>query len=382
MWNRQRNGRHRRARVTVIQPYVPAYRVPFFNELSRLLAEAGCELQVVHSPPEGAQALRDDAGAGSWSVPITVRRVRVRGHTLRWRPVLHLTRHSDVVIAELASTNLDTYLLALLMHRRLMLWGHGKAYVTDASNLDRRLEYWLAGRAQRVFVYTEGGAVFLRASGYDPDRLTVVRNSTDTVALRREAAALTDADVSTYRQQLGVGSGPVAAFVGSFDDSKGLPLLFKAAALVHDQVPAFRLIVVGAGPLQRLVDVAADGAAFIVALPRTDGEGLAAIGRVADCLVVPGRVGLVAVDALALGLPIVTTTYPHHAPEAEYLTDAVRVTTEQSAESLAHGIAALLADRPRLAAAQAAAARLGEDLTIEAMAAAFAQPLLAAINRL
>jgi glycosyltransferase involved in cell wall biosynthesis len=375
------NGQRRRARVTVIQPYVPAYRVPFFNELSRLLALSGSELQVVHGRPESAQAERGDASTGPWSVPIKVRSFRLRGHILHWRRVLRLARDSDVIIAELASTNLDTYLLALLMHRRLMLWGHGKAYVTDASNLDRRLERWLAGRAQRVFVYTEGGATFLRTWGYEPERLTVVRNSTDTVALREAAAALTDADVAAYRQELGLGTGPVAVFIGSFDDSKGLPLLFAAAELVHDQVPGFRLIVTGAGPLQHLVDVAAQDSPFIIALPRTDGRGLAPVGRVAECLVVPGRVGLVAVDALALGLPVVTTSYAHHAPEAEYLTDDVRVTTQQSPESLAEGIVALLADRSRLAVAQATAAQLGEQLTIEAMAAAFAEPLIAAIGR-
>ena len=33
----------------------------------------------------------------------------------------------------------------------------------------------------------------------------------------------------------------------------------------------------------------------------------------------PGRIGLVAVDALCLGWPVLTTEWPFHAPEIEYL---------------------------------------------------------------
>jgi glycosyltransferase involved in cell wall biosynthesis len=366
--------------VTVIQPYIPAYRVPFFDELDRRLAESGCDLQVVHGVPEGAQAERGDARVGSWSVPVRSSSLRLRGHVLHWRPVLRRALRSDVVIAELASTNLDTYLLALLLRRRLMLWGHGKAYVTESSALDGRLELWLARRAERVFVYTEGGAAFLRSRGYYSARITVVRNSTDTVTLRRTAAAIADDDVVAYRERLGLGLGPVAAFVGSFDDSKCLPLLFEAAALVHKRLPEFRLLVAGAGPLQHLVDIAAKDLPFVVALPRAEVPALAEIGRTAECVVIPGRVGLVAVDALALGLPVVTTTYPHHAPEAEYLTDGAKVVAEQTPESLANSVFDLLSDKPRLAAAQTEATRLGEQLTVEAMAAAFASALLARIR--
>ena len=46
---------------------------------------------------------------------------------------------------------------------------------------------------------------------------------------------------------------------------------------------------------------------------RADGEALARLSTVVDIVMIPGRVGLVAVDALALGLPIATTTYPVHA---------------------------------------------------------------------
>ena len=42
-------------------------------------------------------------------------------------------------------------------------------------------------------------------------------------------------------------------------------------------------------------------------------------GRTATVLLNPGRIGLTAVDALALRIPIVTTSTALHGPEAEYL---------------------------------------------------------------
>ena len=233
--------------VTFIQPYVPEYRVPLFNALSRLLNAGGADLSVAHGSPEGGQAARGDASVGTWSTPIRTRQVQPLGHVISYRSTAALARKSDIVVAELASTNLDTYRLALDPRVNLMLWGHGKAYVTKTSALDSRLELWLARRAKHLFIYTTGGAAHLAERGLDPSRITVVRNSTDTVALRAVAATLTDNDVKEWRARSGIAVGPTACFVGSFDSSKQLPLLFAAAQIVASKVPGFTLVVAGAG---------------------------------------------------------------------------------------------------------------------------------------
>ena len=60
-------------------------------------------------------------------------------------------------------------------------------------------------------------------------------------------------------------------------------------------------------------------------LGQTDAAGLALAGRAATALLNPGRIGLVAVDALALQLPVLSTRYEFHAPEAEYLEEGKTV---------------------------------------------------------
>ena len=56
-------------------------------------------------------------------------------------------------------------------------------------------------------------------------------------------------------------------------------------------------------------------------LGRVNGKTKATVLASADAIVNPGRIGLVAVDALAAGIPVLTTQYRFHAPEAEYLSE-------------------------------------------------------------
>nr|UXN29726.1 hypothetical protein N8D75_05440 [Curtobacterium flaccumfaciens] len=76
----------------------------------------------------------------------------------------------------------------------------------------------------------------------------------------------------------------------------------------------------------------------------------------------PGRVGLIAPESFALGLPIVTAESAFHAPEFEYLRPGVdSIATNDSPEALAEALDELVA-RPERAdrLARAADVRFGE----------------------
>ena len=66
-----------------------------------------------------------------------------------------------------------------------------------------------------------------------------------------------------------------------------------------------------------------------------------------------------------------TTTFPRHAPEAEYLTDEVSVVSDRNAPALADAMVALVTDQQARDDAEARY-ELGGTLTVEAMAQAFA----------
>ena len=70
--------------------------------------------------------------------------------------------------------------------------------------------------------------------------------------------------------------------------------------------------------------------------------------KAAQAVAIPGTIGLVALDSLVAGTPIVTTDYPYHAPEFDYLADGMTaVVTPNDEHSYADGLVAFLTDRLR-----------------------------------
>jgi hypothetical protein len=96
-------------------------------------------------------------------------------------------------------------------------------------------------------------------------------------------------------------------------------------------------MVIGDGADRALLDSAIKEGAIIHLGRQFSREGAVAL-RAATSLAVPGR-GLVAVEALAGGLPIVTAAGSLHAPEVEYMTPGVNLfTADATSEAYGHGL--------------------------------------------
>ena len=113
-------------------------------------------------------------------------------------------------------------------------------------------------------------------------------------------------------------------FLGSLTREKRIEFLLDASARIAARRPDFRLVVAGDGDERDRVLAAASSRPWMRYLGRVD--DLAARARllaVADGLLVPGLVGLVALDSFAAGAPLVTTAVDFHSPEIEYVRDGV-----------------------------------------------------------
>lgn len=363
--------------IAIIQPFVPNYRLGLFDALSARLEAEGLELEVWHAQPKGRVAARGNAATGPWSVPIRQHRLSIGRRNITVRNIHRRARRVRAVVAGLASTNLETYGLALDPSVRLMLWGHGRNYTAGNNGLDQAVESWLRRRSSHIFAYTESGKEHLVAAGTEPEKITVVQNSTDTRALTRALADLPASTSGDVRREHDLGAGPVGLYVGAFDEPKKLPLLFDAADIVHASMPDFRLVLAGAGPQEADVRRSAEARSYARLVGRADAGRLAQLSTVTSAVLIPGRVGLVAVDALALGLPIITTNYPFHAPEADYLTPGIdSVWTDMSAEAFARGVLDTLENQGRLDALALAANRRGQQFSVEQSADRFADGII------
>ena len=114
--------------------------------------------------------------------------------------------------------------------------------------------------------------------------------------------------------QFGLASAdqPLISFVGKFTEFKGIDVLLNAAAIYEKAIPGVQTVLVGHGTLWEDMhnlkeDLNLQGVHF---LGHQTQDVLARIYNVADVSIVPSRVepfGLVAVEALACGTPVVAT---------------------------------------------------------------------------
>jgi glycosyltransferase involved in cell wall biosynthesis len=108
------------------------------------------------------------------------------------------------------------------------------------------------------------------------------------------------------------GDRPLVSFVGKFTDFKGIDVLLRAAAIYEEVIPGIQTVLVGHGQLwdemrKLQQDLSLRYTHFLGHQPQPT---VAKIYNAADVSVVPSRVepfGLVAIEALACGTPVVAT---------------------------------------------------------------------------
>lgn len=306
--------------VWIVQPYVPAYRVPFFEGLSASLREEGITLRVVAGRPDAVQAERGDSITPAWLTSADDRVVRAFGRSITFTRTRRHWRNADAVIVPHMGSSLDALsAIAKKSGRKVGLWGHIASYTSEPNPIDQAIERWQLRRADHVFAYTPGGARYAHDCDVPPEKLTVVMNAVDTKRLASDAAALSPADLEEFRRRNGIPEDRrLFAYLGGLDASKRVD--FLAATL--DELAARRsdvhVIVGGAGSERGLLEPARQRGQVSM-LGYISGPEKAATLMSSVGIVNPGRVGLLAVDALTVGRPVLTTDWKYHAPEIEYL---------------------------------------------------------------
>lgn len=339
-------------RVSIIQEYVPQYRRPFFEGLIEQGASAGIQISVFAGRANSEQAARGDDAHADFVIPLEQREYKVFGRRLVLRNVTRVLRGADLVILEQARRNLDAYFLLLSPfspRNRVALWGHGRDYTKPASWLDRLLQRTLTLRSGWFFAYTRQGLEYLVSIGMDPSTITEVKNTIDvnSLVLDMEQAAKHEFREISQNYDL---RGKTAVYIGGLDRSKRIPFLLEASKLAHDRDNEFRLLLAGKGSQeQEVLRFCSENATWASYIGMVSGRAKAGLMAAADILAVPGRVGLVAVDSFAAGRPIVTTAWPWHAPEFDYLVpDKTVLVSEDTTDGYASTMLDILADKKRL----------------------------------
>lgn len=302
-------------RVLLVSHYFPPHLGGIENvvaEQARHLAAAGAEVVVlttgrpggIERLADGVRVLRVPAWDGLQEragIPFPVPGPRLLTSAVRWArwaDVIHV--HDGAYLtswaAGLASVLTGT---PMVMHQHVAIVEHPAAIV----RLVQQAVWGTAGRlmlrrAKRVFVLNDTVAAFVQSYGARVEHLP---NGVDTA---RFAPSDRTAEI---RERLGLPAGRVLVlFAGRLVPKKGYDLLIEAAG------PEYDLVFAGEGH----DGVPADRPG-VHHLGRLDPAGLADAYRAADVFALPSTsegFPLTVQEAMASGLPVVTTDDPGYAP--------------------------------------------------------------------
>jgi len=362
--------RHQRRPRVLYLTNVPApYRVSFFNELSTT-----CDLTVLFE----RRHARDRNAAWSSSEPRTFQEIQLRGIGTAADAALcpgvlrHLRRSTfDAVVIGMYST--PTAMLAIAALRALrvpFIVSTDGGMVREESRARRTLKRALISSATTWLSTGSTATEYLVHYGAARDRISIYPFSSVRAAAVRPHPP-DPAEKSALRAQLGIAESRMVLAVGQCIPRKGFDLLIRATS---ELPPDTCVVIAGGDPTPELRTLMASRQVGNVRfIGFQDDTTLLSYYDAADVFALPTRHdnwGLVVNEAMARGLPVVTTD--RCIAGLEMVDDGVNgyLIPANDVEALARALRRVLTDDDaRQAMAQAALAR-GREYTIETMAAA------------
>lgn len=358
-----------RPRVVIVERQLLQYRVGFYNRLRARLEEEGIELQLLIGTGTPEEEKKMDQVTLDWAIQIPTR--YFMGARLCWQPFGAYARDADLVIVMHENKIIyNLWLMSFGRPKRLAFWGHGKNMQSDnPDGWKERFKRWTVNKVDWWFAYTESSADLVTQAGFPRECTTVVENAIDTEEMTAFCKQVTSAVCQRKREELKLGNGPIALYLGSLYKEKRLDFLLDAAYRIREKIPDFQLLVVGAGPDQGVIENAAAEHAWIHYLGPLQAKNKAVALVLADVMLNPGLVGLGILDSFASGTPMFTTDCGLHSPEISYMTPGKNgVITRDDVNDYADTVVSVLQQPEAIARLSNGALSSASRYTVENMA--------------
>lgn len=367
-------------KVLILYKYLPQWRVDFFNLLRDLLAQNNIELNLVYGKLKGDGAKKNDEVDLNWGLFLPNKIIKLGRFELYWQPAIKQIFKSDLIIVEQANKLLINYLLILLRiitNKKLAFWGHGVNLQDKPNSFGNRFKKLYSQQCDWWFAYTAKVKERVIKNGFPNDKITIVQNAIDTNSLSKKYSELSAGDIQRTKEIYKIGKGPVALFCGGMYNEKRLNFLLESCFLIKNNIPGFEMIFLGAGPEDYKITEASKNHSWIHSLGAKFNEDKVPFFKMADILLMPGLVGLAILDSFAMQTPIITTDYPFHSPEIEYLEDGVNgIMTKNDVVSFSQNIVQLLKDNSKLKLLNIGCIKSAKKYTLENMVDNFADGII------
>jgi glycosyltransferase involved in cell wall biosynthesis len=279
--------------------------------LARGFAESGWETRVLTSRLERSLAAREEeATAGGRLIVerLATRRLRFVGTWQYMRGLRRWFEEHRVGAAYVSMLKHDAYVVVECGRRLgfpVVLRPEGAGATGDlAWQSWGRFGRRIGARCRTADAYVAISPAIrreLELAGYDPRRIHDIPNGVPV-------------PLSAWRQRGTAGGPRVAVYTGRLAEEKGLDVLIAAWPMVQRSHPGCRLILVGEGPMRRMLEEQAGalGVREVIEFRGAVADVTETL-READLYVLPSReegMSIALLEAMALGMPVVASDIP------------------------------------------------------------------------
>ncbi|MTI30626.1 glycosyltransferase family 4 protein [Xanthovirga aplysinae] len=339
-------------KVLIIDRVISQYRGEFYNQLKSELKKKGTELLLIYGKGTKKDQQKKDKIDISWGHLVNGKTIWIMGLDLYWQTSFLLLKEADLVIVQQANKLLFNYYLMLFrkIHGvKLAFCGHGKNMQSPEYSLANQIKKKLLTQVDWWFPYTEGVKRYLIKNKFNKDRISVIENAIDTRALLSQYQAISNAQTDSIKEELGIQSENIGLYCGGIYKEKRIDFLIQACDRIKSFIPDFHFILIGAGNESEKVVVAQKKRNWMHYLGPKFNEEKVPYFKLASVFLMPGLVGLAILDTFAMETPLITTQYPYHSPEIEYLAPGQNgVMTKNNINSFAEGVVKVLKNPEKL----------------------------------
>jgi glycosyltransferase involved in cell wall biosynthesis len=299
--------------IVIVYPRLPSYRAHFFLQLSKKLKEIGKKLVVVAGRNDVEKKhVKEIAGNTEYVVVrAPIRGISFLGYQIQWEMgliSLVLSQRPGFVVFMYNAGILNYSLLMLLLRFKkvpFLIWGlgHRRVGLTDFQYKVKLLfkEIFLKMASGHI-TYSQYYAHQLIKDGFDKRRVFCAQNTIYVEDIFLNAQSSRDKSISHDEIRF--------LFVGALIPAKNLDKAIRVCKSLRDEGYRFLFDIVGEGAMRpalsrTIANLKLDDFVFLHGAKY--GEEVAKFFREADVLLLPGTGGLAINEAMAYGLPIIST---------------------------------------------------------------------------